>query len=207
MKKIAVLLSVFLLSTAVYGQFGIKAGLNFNSMKDFNVNDLSSSFEGKTGFHVGVLYKLNLPLGFALQPELMYTQKGGSIDMGGKASGDIKMNYLQLPVNLQWGVDLVLFRPFIMVSPYIGYAIAKGDDFKDVEWSNLNKFEYGVGLGAGLDIWKFQVSGRYCWDLGTMSDFKGESFGEGTQDAYKEAYKAISNGKNRGFELSIAFLF
>ena len=47
MKKIAVLLSVFLLSTAVYGQFGIKAGLNFNSMKDFNVNELQSSFEGK----------------------------------------------------------------------------------------------------------------------------------------------------------------
>lgn len=203
MKKIAVLLSVFLLSTAVYGQFGIKAGLNFNSMKDFNVNELQSSFEGKTGFHVGVLYKLNLPLGFALQPEFMYTQKGGSIDMGGRASGDIKMNYLQLPVNLQWGVDLVLFRPFIMVSPYIGYAIAKGDGFKDVEWSNLNKFEYGVGLGAGLDIWKFQVSGRYCWDLGTMSDFKGDNFGEGAEDAFK----ALNNGKNRGFELSIAFLF
>lgn len=203
MKKIAVLLSVFLLSTAVYGQFGIKAGLNFNSMKDFNVNELQSSFEGKTGFHVGVLYKLNLPLGFALQPELMYTQKGGSIDLGGRESGDIQMNYLQLPVNLQWGVDLVLFRPFIMVSPYIGYAIAKGDGFKDVEWSNLNKFEYGVGLGAGLDIWKFQVSGRYCWDLGTMSDFKGDNFGEGAEDAFK----ALNNGKNRGFELSIAFLF
>ena len=123
--------------------------------------------------------------------------------MGGRASGDIKMNYLQLPVNLQWGVDLVLFCPFIMVSPYIGYAIAKGDGFKDVGWSNLNKFEYGVGLGAGLDIWKFQVSGRYCWDLGTMSDFKGDNFGEGVEDAFK----ALNNGKNRGFELSIAFLF
>ena len=203
MKKIAILFSVILLSTTVYGQFGIKAGLNFNSMKDFNVNELQSSFEGKTGFHVGVLYKLNLPLGFALQPELMYTQKGGSIDMGGRASGDIKMNYLQLPVNLQWGVDLVLFRPFVMVSPYIGYAIAKGDGFKDVEWDNLNKFEYGVGIGAGLDIWKFQVSGRYCWDLGTISDFKGDSFGEGFEDVFR----AMNNGKNRGFELSIAFLF
>ncbi len=203
MKKIAILFSVILLSTTVYGQFGIKAGLNFNSMKDFNVNELRSSFEGKTGFHVGVLYKLNLPLGFALQPELMYTQKGGSIDMGGRASGDIKMNYLQLPVNLQWGVDLVLFRPFVMVSPYIGYAIAKGDGFKDVEWDNLNKFEYGVGIGAGLDIWKFQVSGRYCWDLGTISDFKGDSFGEGFEDVFR----AMNNGKNRGFELSIAFLF
>ena len=203
MKKIAILFSVILLSTTVYGQFGIKAGLNFNSMKDFNVNELRSSFEGKTGFHVGVLYKLNLPLGFALQPELMYTQKGGSIDMGGRASGDIKMNYLQLPVNLQWGVDLVLFRPFVMVSPYIGYAIAKGDGFKDVEWDNLNKFEYGVGIGAGFDIWKFQVSGRYCWDLGTISDFKGDSFGEG----FKDVFRAMNNGKNRGFELSIAFLF
>ena len=70
MKKIAILFSVILLSTTVYGQFGIKAGLNFNSMKDFNVNELRSSFEGKTGFHVGVLYKLNLPLGFAARENI-----------------------------------------------------------------------------------------------------------------------------------------
>lgn len=205
MKKIVILFSAILLSTAVYGQFGIKAGFNFNSMKDFNVNDLQSSFEGKTGFHVGVLYKLDLPLGLALQPELMYTQKGGSTDINGKRT-DLKMNYIQLPVNLQWGIDLVLFRPFIMVSPYIGYAIAKGSGvFKKIEWKNLNKFEYGIGIGAGLEIWKFQLSGRYCWDLDTMSDFKdGKAGGD---NPYTDAVKAMDGGKNRGFELSLAFLF
>lgn len=205
MKKIAILFSVILLSTTVYGQFGIKAGFNFNSMKDFNVNDLQSSFEGKTGFHVGLLYELKLPLGFALQPELMYTQKGGSVNIGGRST-DLKMNYIQLPVNLQWGVDLVLFRPFIMVSPYVGYAIAKGNGlFKNIEWEHLNKFEYGIGLGAGLEIWKFQLSGRYCWDLGDLSDFK-EGQG-GPNNSYTDAVKAMNGGKNRGFELSLAFFF
>ena len=153
-----------------------------------------------TQWHGGFTYKLDLPLGFSLQPSLVYNAKGAK--MKGQ-DFNIRMSYLELPVSLQWGPDLLVFRPFLDVTPYIGYAIAKGDGFKDVEWSNLNKFEYGVGLGAGLDIWKFQVSGRYCWDLGTMSDFKGDNFGEGAEDAFK----ALNNGKNRGFELSIAFLF
>lgn len=199
MRKITIILSVLLITAvSAYAQngFGIKAGLNFNSMSDIKTNDLKMSIQSKTGFHAGVLYRIKLPLGLALQPELLYSQKGSSIDLGIPEKAEMKMHYLQLPVNLQWGVDLVLFRPFIMVSPYIGYAIAKGDDLRNIEWDDLNKFQYGIGVGAGLDIWKFQVTGRYCWDLGKVSDFD-----------WGELSSAIKGGKNRGFELSLAFIF
>ena len=64
-----------------------------------------------------------------------------------------------------------------------------------MEWKDLNRLEYGIGLGAGLDIWKFQVTGRYCWDLGKVMDFEWEG-----ADTFK-------GGKNKGFELSLAFIF
>ena len=206
MKKLAIILSVFLLATlSVHAQsgFGIKAGMNFNSMSDIEVNDIKTSINRKTGFHAGILYKIDLPSGFGIQPELLYIQKGGTLsevqtessahtDLGN--GGDFKMHYLQLPVNIQWGIDLVLFRPFLMVSPFLSYQISKESNIKDLAW-DTEKLGYGIGLGAGLDIWKFQVSGKYNWDLGKASEFKWD----GT--------KTFKGGKNRGFELSLAFIF
>lgn len=206
MKKLAIILSVFLLATlSVHAQsgFGIKAGMNFNSMSDIEVNDIKRSINRKTGFHAGILYKIDLPSGFGIQPELLYIQKGGTLsevqtessahtDLGN--GGDFKMHYLQLPVNIQWGIDLVLFRPFLMVSPFLSYQISKESNIKDLAW-DTEKLGYGIGLGAGLDIWKFQVSGKYNWDLGKASEFKWN----GT--------KTFKGGKNRGFELSLAFIF
>lgn len=200
MKRIAVII-LFLSLACVSGKaqsgFGIKAGLNFNSMSDIKLSDINSSVKGKTGFHVGVLYKLRLPLGLALQPELLYTQKNSTIALSRTNDPDFrydsKLGYLQLPVNVQWGIDLVLFRPFIQVSPYIGYMISRTSDTNNIS-SDLNKFQYGIGLGAGLEIWKFQVSGRYCWDLGKLGEF----------DINKVSKVSA---KNRGFELSLAVIF
>lgn len=193
MKKIALILSVFLLSAvSLHAQkgFGFKAGMNFNSMSDLEFNDLKQSVNRKTGFHAGVLYQWDLPAGFALQPELLYVQKGGSVS----DKGDFTMHYLQLPVNLQWGLNLVLFRPFVMVSPFLSYQISKDSNISGLKW-DTQKLGYGIGLGAGLDLWKFQVSGKYNWDLGKASEFKWDGV-----DTFR-------GGKNKGFELSLAFIF
>ena len=193
MKKLALILSVFLLSAvSLHAQkgFGFKAGMNFNSMSDLEFNDLKQSVNRKTGFPAGVLYQWDLPAGFALQPELLYVQKGGSVS----DKGDFTMHYLQLPVNLQWGLNLVLFRPFVMVSPFLSYQISKDSNISGLKW-DTEKLGYGIGLGAGLDLWKFQVSGKYNWDLGKASEFKWDGV-----DTFR-------GGKNKGFELSLAFIF
>ena len=199
MKKTLIVLCVMLLCALqmrAQSGFGIKGGLSYNSMSDIEIENWESSFNKKTGFHAGILYKARLVGGLALQPELLYIQKGGNLNLKtmGK-SADFKVHHIQLPVNLQWGIDLMLFRPFIMVSPYIGYAIANGDELKGLKWDNMNRFEYGIGLGAGLDIWKFQVTGRYCWDLGKVAEFEWNGI-----DTFK-------GGKDKGFELSLAFIF
>lgn len=197
MKKTLIVLCVMLLCALqmrAQSGFGIKGGLSYNSMSDIEIENWESSFKKKTGFHAGILYKARLVGGLSLQPELLYIQKGGNLEMMGK-SADFKVHHIQLPVNLQLGIDLMLFRPFIMVSPYIGYAIANGDELKGLEWDNMNRFEYGIGLGAGLDIWKFQVTGRYCWDLGKVAEFEWNGI-----DTFK-------GGKDKGFELSLAFIF
>lgn len=218
MKRILVLVTAFmLLSVQGFSQFGVKGGLNFNSFDDVKINkekDVKTVFEKRTGYHFGILYKTKIPLiGLAIQPELLFSQTNSSITYTGEnttssyydpvagapvstVNGDMKLSYLQLPVSVQWGIDLMLFRPFIQVVPYIGCTLNSKLDIGNTSLKmDTDKFQYGIGVGAGLDIWKLQVSGRYNWDLGNVADFKWMGI-----DTFK-------GGKSKGFELSLAILF
>lgn len=218
MKRILLLVTAFmLLSVQGFSQFGVKGGLNFHSFDDVKLNketDFKTVFEKRTGYHVGILYKTKIPLiGLAIQPELLYSQSISSITYTGEnttssyydpvagapvstVNGDMKLSYLQLPVSVQWGIDLMLFRPFIQVVPYIGCTLNSKLDIGNTSLKmDTDKFQYGIGVGAGIDIWKLQVSGRYNWDLGNVADFKWMGI-----DTFK-------GGKSKGFELSLAILF
>lgn len=201
MKRILLLVTAFmLLSVQGFSQFGIKGGLNFNSLEDINLKGVKDFDIGNsTGFNAGILYKVKIPLvGLTIQPELIYSQTNSSIntEIAGwsNLNGDLKIGTLMLPVGLQWGIDLMLFRPFIQAVPYIGYTVNTQNKITNLNW-NVDKFKYGVGLGAGLDIWKLQISGRYNWDLGDVAEFEWKGV-----DTFK-------GGKNKGFELSLAILF
>lgn len=206
-RNLLLLVACLLVSLQGFSQFGIKAGYNFNKMGDIKiahensntVNSLKSAVEQKTGFHVGVLYKFQIPIvGIAIQPELIYSQTKGNVELAYSDIAPIKSNvsvdYLQLPVSLQWGLDLVLLRPYIQVVPYIGYCIGKDTNVKDLKLKTED-FNYGIGLGAGLDIWRLQISGRYCWDLGNMADYQWDGV------------STLTGGKNKGFQLSLALFF
>ena len=122
---------------------------------------------------------------------------------------NIRMSYLELPVSLQWGPDLLVFRPFLDVTPYIGYAIGNRMSAAGVEvegrnqWAGLNRFEYGIGLGIGLEIWRFQVIGRYNWNLGPLSNADAAMQG-GFVPFINSAFSQSNFG---GFTLSLAILF
>ena len=205
MKKILVLATLFMLiSVQGFSQLGIKGGFNFTSFGDINLGKdatLKTAFEKKTGYHIGIVYKAKIPfIGLAIQSELLYSQVNGSLEVSGADAStipmvtDMKLTYLQLPVGLQWGLDLMLFRPYIQAVPYIGLSMGRDNGTKNLQW-DINKFRYGIGLGAGIDIWKLQISGKYNWDLGKVADFEWQGA------------KTFKGGRNQGFELSLAFLF
>ena len=177
MKRFFLILGI-LLSTVSFanakGGFGIKAGLNFQSLDDISFSNINYTLNRKTGWNAGILYKISLPLGFAVQPELMYSHSRGI----GKdlSSGNIGLN---------------------QGAPYIGYTISSSCSIQGLD-SDKNKFQYGVGIGAGLEIWKFQLSGRYCWDLGEVGKYSWT-------DANNNIMSATP--KTKGFELSIAIIF
>ncbi|MBO7562882.1 MAG: PorT family protein [Bacteroidales bacterium] len=176
-------------------QFGVKAGLytsQFSDIKDFKLKN-------NVGFQAGVLYKLHVTPSIVVQPELLYVAKETKLeskDGDGVGNGRYGMQFMQVPVSLQYGPNLVVARPFFQVVPYINYALGKSDAVGS--WDDINRFGYGIGLGAGVDVWRFQFNARYNWDFSKVGD------GEKGVKVNGSEWKA---SKARGIEFSVAFTF
>lgn len=184
MKKVIFLVAAALMafSATVNAQvdFGVTAGMNFNSAKIADVK-----MDTKAGWNAGVTLQVDLPLGFSLQPSVVYMHKAAGFETPSLSSTmleDLKVQVLQtvgsvvVPVSVQWGPDLLVARPFLDVTPYIGYSLTnkmKGD-FAGIEETvkGGNGLDYGLGLGAGINVWKLQAIVRYNWNFGVLGNYK-----------------------------------
>ena len=203
MKKQLIVLKILLcLGTVAFaqGSFVVKAGLNFNSLQDIKVNNVEQAWNAQTGFHAGIGAQYRIPLiGLSFQPELLYSRMRTDFGQVSDQSYGFRLDYLEVPLNIQWGINILFLRPYIFASPYVRYALAKGDWLTDVPWEDINRFDYGLSLGAGIEIWKIQVSGKYSWSFGQLA--RDGSFHIDSDDWQ------MDDANFRGFELSVAFLF
>lgn len=182
---------------------GLIGGFTSSEAKIKNVDTKSVSL-----YHIGLTAELPLGGGFAIQPSVLYQVKGASADnIGGMSVSDLgksfetKVGYLEVPVQIQWGPDLMFFRPYVFAEPFVGYRISTSNKeaakaFKD----ELKKVEYGLGLGAGIEVWRLQISAKYFWNFGKVYE-TGDTAGDTIKDA-------VNNGNNfNGIMASVAFFF
>ena len=191
--------------------FGLTGGASFVGM-----NEASSGLT--TGYHAGITYKIALPYGFAIQPSLMYHMKGSQVE-DAYANGtplEFRTGYVELPVSFQWGPDLILFRPFLDVTPFVGYAVNNSLSGYSLiknavtrtynQWDGMNRLEYGLGVGIGLDVWRLQVIGRYNWNFGTLFDVNGNL--PQSDNVLENVKSSLFEGNNYGgMTLTVAFIF
>ena len=211
MKKLYALLASVLLCFVVVNtasaqvNFGVLGGASFSSAKpeDWKVTNLVQ-------YHAGITCCINLPLGFAVQPEVLYHVKGSNVPLGESSKLDYAAGYVEVPVSLQWGPDLLVMRPYFELVPFVGYAVNnryRQDDLSARnDWAGLQRWEYGLGLGAGVEVWHFQISARYNWNFGSMFDAKQEIT---DVDAFVNKMKGGISDKTNfgGVTLTLAVLF
>ena len=219
MKKFFVIAAALLaVAVSANAQVGIIAGLTTSETKIKNIDTKSAA-----QFHAGITYKIGLPLGFAIQPSLMYNARTakaiGEVSSVADFTGSITTSYLELPIMVQYGFDLAVARAFVFAEPYVGYALGQkakveasttvGDVAKaiiagqDYKWDGINRFEYGVGLGLGAEVLQhIQVTLRYYWDMGSLF----------TEDSkintdFNTIVENMKENKAGGIKLSVAYLF
>jgi len=201
MKKLLTLAAVlFASATMAHAQFGIIGGLNFSGT-DYTANKLIEEAKNVTLYHAGIAFKADLPLGFAIQPELTYNVKGARLEEVGKADDfQYKNGYIELGAGVQWGVDLLVARPFLVAEPFIGYMVNPDNEFKTVS-DEINKLEYGIGIGGGVDILNhIQLSVQWYKNLGQLVN--------GSASSTADVWESIKDVKSyHGIRVTLGIFF
>ena len=204
MKKAIIAIAALFVALSANAQIGVVAGLTSSST---NVEAAVADIKNVNQYHVGITYKIGIGNMLAIQPALIYNMKGTQLgDIAGLDDVDVdyKTGYLELPVQVQLGFGIgSIARVYGFAEPFVGYAITNqvqglGDTVKN--WDNVkNRLEYGVGLGAGVELFRhLQVSVKYFWDLGDVY---------GADITFGDVTKDIATSKCSGIAASVAILF
>lgn len=212
MKKLISILAVTILAIAFSNdaearRFGIKAGVNVSNLNVENVEAM-----GTLGYQAGLSWQFDLPLGFAIQPDILYHVKATKFE---DVESQLGFGYVEVPVNIQWGLRFANknIRIFAQASPFVGYAVSQVGETESVlgemagtlesvgvntenidKWANVNRLSYGAGLGAGVQLGFLQLTAQYNWNFG--NSLKGEKF------------ETLFNKSNfGGYTISLAIMF
>lgn len=165
-------------------KYGVKAGVNLSNMS----NDMTfdPAFSMGTGFQLGALVNFHwgqrtassLPgtglLG--LQPELLFSNQVIKSD-----GGDIKLNYIKVPVMLKVYPSA---RLSVEVGPELSYLISSSPEFVKVDGAavkvgDCKGFNFCAGFGAAYEFnFGLMVGARYSMgftDLGKSLKWKNSS--------------------------------
>ncbi|MEP2446983.1 MAG: porin family protein [Balneola sp.] len=163
------------LNAQILSEFGIKGGANFAILSNLDGS------ETKTGILAGVYTKIKIPVTpVSVQTEVLYAQYGAKQTGGDQ---DIILNYIQVPVLLKFGfnVPAAPVKPNVFFGPYLSFktkaefensVAVNPDSFNN----NVRDQDYGVVVGAGLDIGKLRFNLRYS--AGLINIFEEGANGE-----------------------------
>ena len=175
MKKIfstLVIMVCLLLAVPAQAQvkFGLKGGLDVSKL-DNKVGDNTTGLDNTTGFFVGPMVDVTLPIiGLGIDVAALYSQSG--LDVNNKNSEKLKS--VEIPVNLKWTLGLgSTLGVYVAAGPQFGFSINDG-------WKQLmkesNKSFVSVNVGAGLKLLRhLQVGVNYNIGASKLGDMIVES--------------------------------
>lgn len=193
MKKIilsAIAVMAFGFTNAQETKFGVKGGLNLANWAGGDVEDTKSL----VGFHVGGFAEIKVIEKLAIQPELLFSTQGTTVDAGAFGDFDVKTNYLNIPVLAKY---YIVDKFSVEAGPQLGVLLSAKFDGEDVK-DDFKTIDFGFNLGAGYHFTEnISVNLRYTIGLSPLAD-NADIEDEG--DYYDSA-------KNSVLALSFAYKF
>lgn len=201
MKKIKVLsLFALLCSYSVsYAQsgLGIKGGVNFNKVYtdagSLN-NNIRESLDTQTGYVFGVFGRIGNKV--YLQPEVLFAQRGGTIDV--QNIGKVKYKYSNIDVPVLVGVKVLKFIR-IMGGPVATFKVNEDDSLREsIKGYSSGSFDdamkkatFGYQFGVGIKLLGFDIDLR---KEGSLSEISGLNLQNNQQ----------FNQKSSGWQITLA---
>jgi len=130
---------------------GFKAGINGSRLyDDANASDKKS----RIGFTGGLFAQVPFAKDrMALRPELLFTTKGGAYNFVNGDRSDFKINYIELPVSLEYRL---LGFVNLHAGGYASLLTSAGGNIEGIPGTliraNFEEFDFGWHAGAGIDF-------------------------------------------------------
>lgn len=184
-KRIYLVLFVAVM-TASYAQaeltFGVRAGLNLtdvHSTATAGSVTITHTTDPKVGFQAGLVADYALSNTFSIQPAVVFATQGGKVGRNNN-SINYRLNYIQVPINAIYKIDLGFAGLLLQAGPYFGYAlngntsVDGSDRSTDIEFGSNNNelkpFDFGVGAGAGLQFGNLQLVLGYNFGFADLTN-------------------------------------
>lgn len=189
MKKIILGMAVVASSVAFGQKFGIKAGANLSNLSS---DGALKETKAKIGFNAGAFVNIPVGTALSIQPEIMYNKLGAktTLNLSGfnniipgielpKVENTMNLDYISVPIMVQYHIVPSLL--YVEAGPEFSYlitsnvktSISNGNVVTEVDSfvkqfdeafkkENLNSMNFGVAVGAGVNITEtFGVNARY----------------------------------------------
>ena len=191
MKKFKLLLAAALIlifaSEAYCQTFGIKAGLNLANML---AKDATGNFDTKTltGFHLGATAEFPVSEQFSFETGLLLSTKGSKENYGDlNTDGKYTITYLDIPLTPKVTIKANGIKYYGLLGPYLGIGLGgqvymAGAGTK-IKWGSsvnsngeyLKQLDYGLNIGAGVEVNAIQVGLTYGLGLANISGFADDT--------------------------------
>jgi len=138
---------------------GAKGGLNVSSLPGVNSQEYST--KPLVGFHIGAFATYNFGRRVALQPELVYSTQGTTLEYVDEVK--YKINYINIPVMLKVMSNK---GAYVEVGPQLGFNV--GNLNLDNFGESVESSDFSACFGVGFQPMKspFGVGLRYNLGLG-----------------------------------------
>ncbi len=180
-------------------RFGLVGGIQLTTFQPDAVGDPSS----QAGYLLGFTYKAPVTRGISLEPQILYSKKGGEIDEYAsdyyEGAVNYRLHYLEGPVllNLRTGkvLDLVVgvYGSYLIDATYSidthwGYGTG------ELDYGDFEKYDYGLIGGFGFNLPPAKFSVRYS---------------HGMKAVLKDSsnYPELTDAKNQMVTFSLAVYF
>lgn len=154
-------------------RFGIKAGVNLNSLSVKNLQDSFNSDNG-CGFTGGIMTEFQVPIiGLCFDASLMYTHMSAHTDLFELKDNNLsndeitpKKDFLEIPINLKYKLGIPVVHPYIFTGPSFAFKLT-GDD----NVLKTKTFQCAWNIGAGVELFShLQIGASYGFGLNNIME-------------------------------------
>jgi hypothetical protein len=173
-KCLAILFFALVTCTATFAQgffhAGVKGGVNM-----YKIDGASFNEEFKYGYNAGLFAEINLSKKIGIQPEILWNQSQTRTtsrfhqmyDGGLSELKDVKLNYLSIPVLLNYSPSRVIT---FQAGPQFGILINKDERLLENGREAFKSGDLSMLGGLQLNIGSIKVGGRYAVGLMNIND-------------------------------------